>query len=172
MLTPKWLLSCWPVNCLLHCMEPFNGVGVVVMDRQDKTTRGVVPKGLVYCLNYVAAATSRRHCGFIAYVMVCLFALVCFVEVSALQGGRDSSVLNYHSVTERRMVGSDDANGHIMTVCDHLRRTLKGRIPAVLYIDGRVHLVGDRWHQHVDTCIGVIFATTPGKGGRVVQLYS
>lgn len=143
-----------------------------MMDRQNRTTRGAVPKGLALYSDCVAAARSKKRCGFSAYVTMCLFALVCFVDVSALPEGRASSGSNYHFVYEQHIAGSDDANGHMMTVCDHLRRTLKGRIPAVLYIDGQVHLVGDRWHQHADTCIGVIFATTPGKGGRVVQLYS
>ena len=69
-----------------------------------------------------------------------------------------------------RIVQQSDQNGYLLTVCDHLRRTLRGKTPVVLYIDGKVHLVSDVHPRTLETCVGVIFSTTPGKGLKTRQL--
>lgn len=63
-----------------------------------------------------------------------------------------------------------DNNRYLLTVCDYLRRTLRGKTPVVLYIDGKVHLVGDVSSSMLDTCVGAIFSTTPGRTLKTVQL--
>lgn len=76
-----------------------------------------------------------------------------------------------HQTSLQQWLYLSDTQGYMLTVCDHLRRTLKGKTPVVLYINGQLHLAGDHPQQRSAACIDGIFATTPGKAIFARRLY-
>ena len=120
---------------------------------------------VIECIRFAKLAVCLKQFVF----LLCLPLVLSFGPVAPVGA---------HHLSEPQISGSvvqssqSDQQRYLMTVCDHLRRTLRGKTPVVLYIDGKVHLVGDVHPRTVDTCVGVIFSTTPGKGLKTLQLLS
>jgi len=145
-------MAVWPAHCCDY-MELAMSDGMC----SNGTSTTVVSKVMAFCgLSGIGRLWRLAMCG----------TLVFLLGIGSVDPAEKSPL----SVWE--LVGRDDAQGYMLTVCDHLRRTLKGKTPVVLYINGELHLVGDVPQQRAAACIDGIFATTPGKAIFARRLYS